>query len=161
MSNKQRKITPEDVQELQSGQVFVFGSNEAGKHEAGAAKLAKEKFGARDGQGYGPMGDCFAIPTKSWTVDQLSLDTIECYVVRFCEYAALNKDKEFLVTQIGCGLAGYSPGEIAPFFALAEMADNIHLPQSFWDIIDKTYLEDLVKFMSIENDGAENELSNV
>jgi hypothetical protein len=154
-----RKVTSEEITELKENEVFVFGSNEAGRHGAGAAKLAKDKFGAIEGKGFGPQGQSWGIPTKNWDVScRLPLPVIECYAVRFCEYAAMNPKQEFLVTQIGCGLAGYKPEDIAPFFAMAEKFGNIHLPQCFWDVIDKVYREELIKKMIFEDDGATNEL---
>lgn len=155
----ERKVTPENITELKDNEIFVFGSNEGGKHGAGAAKLAAEKFGAIHGQGFGPMGKSFGIPTKAWSISNvLPPAVIECYAARFCEYAAEHKDKQFLVTQIGCGLAGYKPEEIAPFFALADDIHNISLPQCFWDVIDKVYREEMIKHMMIEDDGQTNEL---
>ena len=88
-------------------QVFVFGSNEAGFHGAGAARVAYEKHGARWGKGFGHYGDSFAIPTKSPSIETLELNTIRKYVEAFLQYAAAHKDLTFKVTRIGCGLAGY------------------------------------------------------
>lgn len=156
-----RSVTPENITELKENEIFVFGSNEAGVHGAGAAALAKEKFGAIEGQGYGPMGKSFAIPTKGWKINQLPLPAIQCYAIRFTEYAALNPDKKFLVTQVGCGLAGYKPEDIAPFFLLAESHPNIYLPQSFWDVLDKQTGEGLYEYLKIEDDGEKNELRHV
>ena len=97
-------------------QVFVFGSNEAGVHGAGAARVAYEKHGARWGKGFGHYGDSFAIPTKSPSIKTLELNTIRKYVEAFLQYAAAHKDLTFKVTRIGCGLAGYTDQEIAPMF---------------------------------------------
>lgn len=155
-------VTPDDIKKLKQNEIFVFGSNEAGKHGAGAAVIAKEKFGAREGQGFGPFGDTFAIPTKEWSVSSpLPLAVIECYAVRFCEYAALRPEKTFLVTQLGCGLAGYTPKDIAPFFVMASEHSNIHLPQSFWDVLDNNDKEDMYDSLKIEDDGQKNELRHV
>lgn len=164
MNEEQRKgrVTPENIVSLAKDEVFVFGSNEGGIHGSGAAKDAKERFQAEMGVGYGPTGQCFAIPTKNWNVSgTLPLPVIECYAARFIEYAMLNPKKKFLVTQIGCGLAGYNPEDIAPFFAGVDPIKNISLPQSFWNVIDKVYLEDVVKWMTITNDGEKNEVRNV
>ena len=95
---------------------FVFGSNEAGRHGAGAARVAYEKHGARWGKGFGHYGDSFAIPTKSPSIETLELNTIRKYVEAFLQYAAAHKDLTFKVTRIGCGLAGYTDQEIAPMF---------------------------------------------
>jgi hypothetical protein len=96
--------------------IFVFGSNESGWHGAGAA-LHALTLGARTGQGFGPSGQTFAIPTKDWGVRTLPLMVIQGYVHRFLEYAALrNGQDEYQVTAIGCGLAGYSHEEVARLF---------------------------------------------
>ena len=99
-----------------SKQVFVFGSNEAGRHGAGAARVAYEKHGARWGKGFGHYGNSFAIPTKDMSIMTLDLTVIRKYVEAFLQYAAAHKDLTFKVTRIGCGLAGYTDQEIAPMF---------------------------------------------
>ena len=96
--------------------VFVFGSNEAGIHGAGAAKHAYEKCGARFGKGFGHYGDSFAIPTKDMEIETLPLDRIKDYVTGFLAYARGHRKTQFKVTQIGCGLAGYTKEQIAPLF---------------------------------------------
>ena len=100
------RISPEKVVSLGINQIFVFGSNESGFNGAGAAFLAQEKFHAKFGVGFGPSGMCFAIPTKNWYLkESLPLDVIQFYINRFVAYARVTQDKEFVVTQIGCGLA--------------------------------------------------------
>lgn len=96
--------------------VFTFGSNAAGIHGAGAAKEAYKKHGARWKAGYGHYGNSFAIPTKDANIRTLSLSTIKAYVDGFKAYAADHPELTFQVTRIGCGLAGYRDGEIAPLF---------------------------------------------
>ncbi len=96
--------------------VFVFGSNLAGRHGAGAAKYAKEHFGAIQGQGRGRQGNSYAIPTKDAKLEPLSLDDIQENVLQFLDYARTHSNTEFVVTRIGCGLAGYSNFDIAPMF---------------------------------------------
>ena len=97
-------------------QVFVFGSNEAGFHGAGAARVAYEKHGARWGKGFGHYGNSFAIPTKNLNIETLELNTIRKYVEAFLQYAAAHKDLTFKVTRIGCGLAGLDDQRMAAFF---------------------------------------------
>jgi hypothetical protein len=97
--------------------IFVFGSNEAGRHGAGAAAYAEQHHGARYAQGFGPAGSSFAIPTKDWNVETLPLPTIKHYVERFIVYAQNHLEQQFKVTAIGCGLAGYTHAVIAPLFA--------------------------------------------
>ena len=96
--------------------IFVFGSNLAGRHGAGAALAARNKYGAIYGQGFGRQGDSYAIPTKNSLLRTLPLGTIKVYVVGFLGYAEDHPDLTFMVTRIGCGLAGYKDKQIAPFF---------------------------------------------
>ncbi len=124
------RITPNCVTALQPGEIFVFGSNLAGMHGGGAARVALKRFGAVLGNGDGPQGQSYAIPTM-----QGGVDTIRPYVDKFIDYAQAHPDQVFLVTPIGCGIAGFSPNEIAPLFIGAIDVVNIHLPQSFWDVL--------------------------
>ena len=95
---------------------FVFGSNLSGIHGAGAAKVAKERFGAVLGQGVGLWGRSIAIPTKDELLNVLTLDTIEIYVNMFVNSTQTNPHLSFFVTRVGCGLAGYKDQDIAPMF---------------------------------------------
>lgn len=105
--------------------VFVFGSNLAGRHGVGAAKEAVQKWGAVYGQGVGRQGNSYAIPTKDFKIETLSLDKIAWYVLDFLNRAREHPRDSFLVTAIGCGLAGYEPHQIAPMFAGAP--ENVFL----------------------------------
>lgn len=96
--------------------IFTFGSNAAGIHGAGAAKEAYKKHGARWKAGYGHYGNSFAIPTKDSKIHTLPIAQIKAYVDGFKAYAADHPELTFQVTRIGCGLAGYSDGDIAPLF---------------------------------------------
>lgn len=100
-----------------AGVVFVFGSNEAGRHGKGAALAARERFGARYGQGVGPSGMSYAIPTKDRALRTLALPAVARYVRDFIEHARAHPDQAFFVSRIGCGLAGYADKDIAPMFA--------------------------------------------
>jgi hypothetical protein len=108
---------------------FVFGSNLAGKHGKGAAKDALLYWGAKYGVGFGLTGNSYAIPTKGHDLDVLPIGEIESRVERFIGFAAANPKITFLVTAIGCGLAGYSPKDIAPMFKNAPR--NCVLPEEF------------------------------
>ena len=121
------RITPDFIQRLKDNEIFVFGSNLAGAHGGGAAHIAFEKFGAIMGQGVGLQGQSYAIPTM-----QGGVDTILPYVEEFIAFAKQHPELTFLVTRIGCGIAGFTPAEIAPLFASAVEVENIHLPQDFW-----------------------------
>lgn len=96
--------------------VFVFGSNRAGIHKSGAAKHALYKLGAVYGIGEGPTGQCYALPTKDERIQSLTLEQIKTHVDTFIEYARDHPELSFQVTQVGCGLAGYTREQIAPFF---------------------------------------------
>ena len=96
--------------------IFVFGSNLAGIHGAGAAKIARDHFGAPFGAGYGLMGRAYAIPTKDKHVETIELPKIYNYVKHFIYFTKLFPEYSFFVTRIGCGLAGYSDYHIAPMF---------------------------------------------
>ena len=96
--------------------IFVFGSNELGLHGAGAALEARRHWGAKSGQGYGLQGKSFGVPTKRTTISRLSLPEIHRYVDGFLSFARMSPEYTFLVTRIGCGLAGYTDADIAPMF---------------------------------------------
>lgn len=119
-------FTPNNIEELQRNEVFVFGSNLAGMHAGGAARIAVQKFGAIMGQGVGLQGQSYAIPTM-----QGGVETIKPYVDEFIAYARQHREKFFYVTRIGCGIAGFSDEEIAPLFSQALEEENICLPESF------------------------------
>ena len=125
------------VTTLEKEEVFVFGSNESGCHGRGAAKLAL-KWGAKRGVGEGLSGQTYAIPTKDTKVKTLSVRKIQKYVLRFIDFARENKNLTFLVTEIGCGLAGYSAPDIAPLFVNAIDVENVYMPESFWNILTET-----------------------
>lgn len=123
-------MTPNNITELSSCEVFVFGSNLQGHHGGGAARTAMDKFGAQWGVGVGPTGQCYAIPTM-----QGGVETIEPYVEQFLEYAKQNPNTRFLVTRIGCGIAGFDDMQIAPLFEKAVNLPNVALPRVWWLII--------------------------
>lgn len=106
--------------------VFVFGSNEGGHHGAGAAKHAMREWGAIWGTGIGHAGDSYAIPTKDRNIQTLPIAIVAQYVQEFLTYARASPDNLFLVTRVGCGLAGFTDSQIAPMFRGAP--DNCLLP---------------------------------
>lgn len=124
-----QRTTPSWITSLQPDEVFVFGSNLQGLHAGGAAKLAMQ-WGAIWGQGIGLQGQTYAIPTM-----QGGVDTIQPYVNNFISFAKLHPELKFLVTEIGCGIAGFSVKEIAPLFKEAVLVENIYLPEKFWNIL--------------------------
>ena len=121
-----RKFTSDIVNSLADNEIFVFGSNLAGAHGGGAARAAYNRFGAVWGRGVGLQGQSYAIPTM-----QGGVETIKPYVDDFIRFAAENPQLSFLVTRIGCGIAGFRDADIAPLFAQAIDIDNIILPCSF------------------------------
>lgn len=126
------RITPDHITYLVEREIFVFGSNEGGRHGRGAAKAALG-FGAIYGQAEGLQGKTYAIPTVDRTVTRtLAINEIKPYVDRFIIFAKEHPDLTFLVTEIGCGLAGLKPKQVAPLFKDAVEVSNIYLPERFW-----------------------------
>ncbi len=121
-----REYTPERITSLAENEIFVFGSNLAGAHGGGAARLACMRFGAVWGEGVGFHGQTYAIPTM-----QGGVDTIKPYVEEFIRFAKENPHLTFLVTRIGCGIAGFRVAEIAPLFKDAIDIANVILPKEF------------------------------
>ena len=130
MAEFQHRITPERITQLDKNEIFVFGSNLAGMHAGGAARQAVDRFGAVMGQGVGLQGQSYAIPTM-----QGGVHTIQPYVDEFLRFADCHPEMTFLVTRIGCGIAGFTPADIAPLFAGAVGLPNVHLPLDFWQEI--------------------------
>lgn len=127
-------VTPDIVKNLLPGQVFVFGSNMAGSHGGGAAAAAIE-FGAVWGEGLGRFGQTYALPTMGLTLNPLPLRIIRAFVVAFLDHARAYPGLEFLVTPVGCGIAGFKAKDIAPMFAEAMELKNISLPSSFLEVL--------------------------
>ena len=127
---KKNRITPEWIDTLKDNEIFVFGSNLAGMHGGGAARVARLRFGAVLGNGVGIQGQSYAIPTM-----QGGVETSRPYVDDFIAYAQQHPSLHFLVTPIGCGIAGFEPEDIAPLFEGAKAVKNISLPESFWEVI--------------------------
>ena len=125
------KYTPDFITQLGDNQIFVFGSNLAGKHNGGGAKIALEKFGAIYGEGVGIQGQSYAIPTLDANFKKIDLTEIRFYIDMFFQFAYNHPQYEFLVTKIGCGIAGYDVSEIAPL--LLNPFKNIILPKEFTD----------------------------
>jgi hypothetical protein len=128
--SRRYEYTSERINSLKPDEVFVFGSNLAGMHGGGAARVAVDKFGAIWGQGVGLQGQSYAIPTM-----QGGIETIKPYVDDFIEFAKAHADKIFLVTRIGCGIAGFRDEQIAPLFKEALPLENVILPRSFVSVL--------------------------
>lgn len=117
------RTSPDRIERLEPHEVFVFGSNRDGSHGAGAARLAEERFGAVPGEGRGHHGQSYAIVTMS------GIEVIRREVAAFLAYAAQHPEHDFLVTELGCGIAGYEPEDIAPL--LRGAGENVLLPRRF------------------------------
>jgi hypothetical protein len=126
-----KNTTPDYITQLQSNEIFVFGSNSEGSHAGGAARQAMQ-FGAIWGQGNGLQGQTYAIPTMFAHESK-----IEPYIDDFISFAIRNPNLIFFVTRIGCGIAGFSEKQIAPMFerVKAENIENVYLPKEFWEVL--------------------------
>ena len=105
------------ITELKENQIFIFGSNLAGKHVGGAALQAKEEFGAEEGVGEGLTGQCYAFPTlneknKKRTKQELEESIKKLWICCVSYFG----EKEFLLTKVGCGIAGYKESYIKALF---------------------------------------------
>ena len=125
-----REYTPDMISALKDNEIFVFGSNLGGMHGGGAARAAYNRFGAVWGQGVGLQGQSYAIPTM-----QGGVETIKPYVDEFIDFAQAHPELKFLVTRIGCGIAGFRDEQIAPLFSSALDIGNIILPREFVEAI--------------------------
>lgn len=121
-----KRTTPDRITDLKPNEIFVFGSNLQGMHGGGAAYIAYRKFGAIWGQGIGLQGQSYGIQTM-----QGGVDTISPYVDEFIQFAKQHPELIFLVTRIGCGIAGFTDSQIAPLFASAHDVANIVLPRNW------------------------------
>jgi hypothetical protein len=117
----------------ESDEVFVFGSNLAGIHGAGAARVAVETFGAEYGYGVGYVGRSYAIPTKDDKLNTLKYLEVLPFIISFLTFAKYRQDLNFFVTAIGCGLAGYKHDQIAPLFRSAP--HNCSLPDVWEEFV--------------------------
>lgn len=125
------RVSAKHIDKLEDDEVFVFGSNTEGMHAGGAARMAMN-WGAIYGKAFGLQGKTFAIPTIDYTRSgKMSIDEIKKYVDEFLDFTIKNKDKKFLVTEIGCGIAGFKVSEIAPLFRKALEYSNVYLPERF------------------------------
>lgn len=114
--------------------IFVFGSNLAGRHGKGAALYAKQHYGAQRGVGEGLIGRAYAIPTKGHSLEVLPLDQIKVSIQQFADFAQAAPNLTFILTPIGCGLAGYKVTDILPLVEAARMPENVKLSVE-WDIL--------------------------
>lgn len=128
--------TPQKIEELKENEIFVFGSNEKGQHVGGAARLAFDKWGATWGQGFGRSGNTFAIPTLKVSatlngLEKLELSEIKSYVDKLFCYCWTFDTLDFYITEIGCGIAGFTYKQIGPLFKEFKHLPNVYLPKNF------------------------------
>lgn len=126
-----RRVSPDYINSLGPEEIFVFGSNIQGFHGGGAAAFALEYFCAEWGVGEGITGRCYALPTME------GIESFLAAVARFTAWAKQDPAHHYLVSAVGCGIAGYTPEEVAPMFLEAAKLPNVYLPQCFWEVIDK------------------------
>ena len=150
MEEKLGGYTPDYIDTLLPKQIFVFGSNVLGYHTGGASGTARKKFGAVWGQAEGLQGQCYAIPVdygKNIRKDKEVKEAVD----RFIAFAKANPDLFFLVTRVGCGIAGYHDEEIAQFFVGAQELKNVSLPKSFVDALGGSEVHyDLERFLEAQ-----------
>ena len=132
-----KRIAPDRITELKNNEIFVFGSNLQGSHGGGAAAIVAKQFGAIWGQGVGLQGESYGIPTMHGGIEE-----IKPYVDEFIEFAKQNPNLKFLVTRIGCGIAGFTEEEMAPLFSEGANVENVYLPDTFLEIIEEQGLLD-------------------
>ena len=124
------RVASDRITELDENEIFVFGSNIQGMHGGGAAWIASQKFGAEWGVGEGFTGRTYALPTMEGEV------SMRHAVDHFTDCARQHPELTFLVTAVGCGIAGYTPQQVAPLFKDAAALKNVYLPQAFIEFID-------------------------
>lgn len=126
-----RRVASDRIADLGENEIFVFGSNIQGAHGGGAAWYAHKKFGAQWGVGEGLTGRTYALPTMEGKA------SLQHAVEHFIACAKEHPELTFLVTAVGCGIAGYTPDEVAPLFKESTSLENVYLPQVFWDVLLK------------------------
>ena len=123
------RITPSMINVLEKNEIFVFGSNIQGMHMGGAARVAYSKFGAEWRNGEGLQGQSYALPTME------GIENTTAAARHFTACAKEHPELKFFVTPVGCGIAGYTPEDIAPMFREAAKLENVFLPVSFWKVL--------------------------
>ncbi len=124
-----RRVASDRIASLGENEIFVFGSNIQGAHGGGAAWFAHKAFGAEWGVGEGLTGRTYALPTMEGKA------SMQHAVEHFIACAKQHPELTFLVTAVGCGIAGYRPNEVAPLFREATSLENVYLPMVFWDVL--------------------------
>ena len=133
-----RKFTPEQVRELLPNEIFVFGSNKSGEHQGGAARIAHEKFGAKWGVGRGLTGQSYALPTLTAYREPISNEEFCEEFIELFDACDRHPSRSFLLTKVGCGIAGFTLYDVIKFFWTAlemdgrkEIPSNLVIPREF------------------------------
>lgn len=146
-------FTPDYIDSLLPKQIFVFGSNTLGYHTGGASGTARKKFGAVWGQAEGLQGQSYAIPVDFGKNVRKDAE-VKTAVERFIAFAKEHQELFFLVTRVGCGIAGYHDDEMAQFFKDALELKNVSLPKSFVDALKGGEVDyDLERFIKAQDSG--------
>lgn len=127
----EKRFTPDNIQELKENQIFVFGSNMNGNHAGGAARLAVEKFGAIMGRAEGIQGQSYAIPTLDENMEKVAEEDLINYLANLRHFANKHPEKEFLLTAIGTGIAGFDTNYMAYMVLRANLPGNVTIPEEF------------------------------
>ena len=127
----EKKFTPDNIQELKENQIFVFGSNMNGNHAGGAARLAVERFGAIMGRAEGIQGQSYAIPTLDEDMEKVTEEDLINYLGNLRHFANEHPEKEFLLTAIGTGIAGFDTNYMAYMVLRANLPGNVTIPEEF------------------------------
>ena len=134
---KKYTSTPEEITSIEDWEIFVFGSNLAGEHGGGAARLAQKKFYAESGVGEGRTGQSYAFPTLTKDGEKVTKKDLKESINKLIQSAAHETSRIYLVTKVGCGIAGFKEEEMMELFrARKDMPANIVLPKgwAYWDV---------------------------
>lgn len=125
------RYTPENIEELEENEIIVVGTNLGGRHFGGAARFAADFFGLAEGVGVGRSGRSYGFPTLNEDFTKRTLPQIRDSVIDLYEYAKQNPQKTFLVTKVGCGIAGFTTEEIRDCLVDYDKPENVVLPKEF------------------------------
>ena len=137
------KFTPEKIEELKPGEIFVFGSNMNGAHMGGAARIAYDNFGAKWGKSEGLTGHSYAIPTLDKNMEKVSESVLEASIDKFIDFVLNNQQLTFYLTKIGCGIAGWDIEDVKRIFWKKEEKNyKKGTKRIFWKAVEEDYMFD-------------------
>lgn len=109
--------------------IFVYGSNLAGVNGKGAANIAKRFLSAADGVGEGMASEfCYALPTKDKNIQTRELSDVHISIDNLMSHALDNPTQQYMMTRVGCGLAGFCDEDILPHLGNIDIPKNVLLP---------------------------------